>query len=868
MATNIAVVSDTYFDPTPADNAATNVAQVSAGYSPPDFAVGVTQSPAVIGTGEDVIYMVSVTNVGPGLGSSTNVFLTNILSTNLSFVGASLTNASTNPLIQVFNLGKLAVNHSTNITLTNAGAVVGTNTNWVVVADKLGEGCLTNQVVTAVAAPVFALVMSGSPSQIGGNQEVVYTLSVTNIGPVPVTDALLTSDLSSNLYFLGASLAGETSVTNPNFEVFDLGPMTVGQSASVTLTAAALSVGYASDLAVVADGAGDGSLTNLVATPVVAPILAASMTRTPSVIDTGEVVTNTLLIQNAGSVPAYALVISDVLSTNLQLEGPMTFSGTTGEFSTNDNGFVYEIHELDPGQYVSITMTALGLSNGQGLNTATFFANFSTLDTAQLIIPVDPPTMYLSMTSTPATLPVGQPVTYNLTVRNLGPVPAYGVVVTDTVPASVSLTKVTSTQGTFSNVAKVVYFNIGSMAINQSVTAKITGTAQVVGSAVNSGYVAANSGPNPIPQDSTASVTTTITNAPLPYNLTVVPGVTSAFITWNTPYGATSQVDYGLTPACGTASFLNTNLTTSHSVMLTGLEPDTNYFFEALSVTSGLLSSSNGSFATVSSVIMGTEDASYTGFWTEDTAATQIYPTNSESSDYYYSVGVAGEETASATYAPTIPSVGNYDVYVWYPGRLSVSSNTPVIITGTTNVVFANVNQSTNSGGWQLVAPAVYYTNGVSGSVVIYNNSGDPTTSVLANAVRWSYNLSQDTPTNGSVPIWWSDFYFGGSASGSADADRDGYSNYDEYVLGTDPTSASSTLQFCVTPGPATNTVAFSPWQGGRLYQLLSSTNLAAGWQTLTNAPVETVNGGGVFSIPASGAGAVFYQLEVSVSGP
>jgi len=323
-----------------------------------------------------------------------------------------------------------------------------------------------------------------------------------------------------------------------------------------------------------------------------------------------------------------------------------------------------------------------------------------------------------------------------------------------------------------------------------------------------------------------------------------------------------------LTPACGTASFLNTNLATNHVVMLTGLQPDTNYYFQALSVTGALLSSSNGSFATVSTLIMGTEDASYSGFWTEDTAATLIYPTNSQSSDYYYSAGVVGGPTASATYVPTIPAVGNYDVYVWYPGKIGVSTNTPVIITGTTNLVFANVNQSLHSGSWQLVAPSVYYTNGTSGSVVIYNNSGNPSTSVLANAVRWSYNLSQDTPTNGSVPAWWADFYFGRNVSGSADENGDGYSNYADYVLGADPTSASSVLQFSVAPGPTNNTVAFSPWQGGRLYQLLSSTNLARGWQTLTNTPAITTNGAGVFTIAEPGAGAVFYRLSVSVTGP
>ena len=63
--------------------------------------------------------------------------------------------------------------------------------------------------------------------------------------------------------------------------------------------------------------------------------------------------------------------------------------------------------------------------------------------------------------------------------------------------------------------------------------------------------------------------------------------------------------------------------------------------------------------------------------------------------------------------------------------------------------------------------------------------------------MRWDYDPAQDYPTNGTVPAWWATYYFGTNAyanpnaSGSADADRDGYSNYAEYVFGTNPTDAA-----------------------------------------------------------------------------
>ncbi|MGA3179041.1 MAG: hypothetical protein ABSF38_01715 [Verrucomicrobiota bacterium] len=853
----------------------------------PNLVLTMIGSPPITGLGRPAVtYTMTVTNLQPV--AATGVTLSDILPTNLSLTEVTVppgATVSTNQNDYTFQLGALPVGQAFTVSMTAAGVAPGLATNSAVVYNTFLDPYTNNtasavtQILTNYVAPAFALGITGLPTNIGGNQEVVYTFSVTNVGPVNVTNggivpssnALLSIDLSTNLFYLGASLANESTSANPNIEVFDLGPLATNQTATMTLTAAGVAIGLATNTAVVTDNLGEGGFTNQVVTPIIPPVLTLTMTGTPSLIAIGQTVTNEVNITNVGTIPAYALTLAEVLSTNLALEG-VTIQGVSGDLSTNQNTIGCEIHELDPGQFTSISFTSLGLSNGRATNSATLFANFSSNYTAQVVTPIDAPTMFLSMTGTPTSLPVGQPVTYNLSVENLGPVPAYGVIVTDALPAGLSLSGVTLTQGSYSNLLNVVYCNIGSMAMDQVVTLHITAIVQTAGSVSNTGYVSANSGPNPVPKDGHASVTTVITNAPQPYNLAVVPGVTSAFITWNTPYGATDQVEYGLTTTNESPSFLNTNLNTRHVVLLTGLLPDTNYYFQARSVTSGLLATTNGSFATVSSLTLGTGDAAYSAEdgakWLADAAATGIYPTNIIGSDYYYTFGVTGNPTAWATYTPNIPTAGTYDVYIWYPGRPSVSSNTPVIITGSTNAVYASVNQTVNSGSWQLLAPSVYYASGTTGSVVIYNNSQDPTTSVLANAVRWSYDLSQDAPTNGSVPAWWANFYFGGSVSGSADEDGDGYSNYAEYVLGTDPTSASSFLQFSVTPGSQTNTVAFAPWQGGRLYQLLCSTNLHNGWQTLTNTASVTTNGTGVFNIKEPGATAVFYQLSVAISSP
>jgi peroxiredoxin len=71
---------------------------------------------------------------------------------------------------------------------------------------------------------------------------------------------------------------------------------------------------------------------------------------------------------------------------------------------------------------------------------------------------------------------------------------------------------------------------------------------------------------------------------------------TSATITWATDEPATSLVEYGLSETYGKTSQLDKQLTTSHSVTLAGLEPDTLYHFKVKSTDVGgneILSQSN-----------------------------------------------------------------------------------------------------------------------------------------------------------------------------------------------------------------------------------------------------------------------------------
>ncbi len=134
-----------------------------------------------------------------------------------------------------------------------------------------------------------------------------------------------------------------------------------------------------------------------------------------------------------------------------------------------------------------------------------------------------------------------------------------------------------------------------------------------------------------------------------------------------------------------------------------------------------------------------------------------------------------------------------------------------------------------------------------------------------------SRNLLSSTAGDGLPDDWKLEYGLDPNSSAgingaSGDPDSDGYSNYAEYVFGTNPTDPSSHLSFSVTYGPGNAaSVSFSPWMSGRAYQLQASTDLASGnWVTLTNT--ATVNtGGGVFTVTQPNLPNTYYRLSAQI---
>lgn len=371
-----------------------------------------------------------------------------------------------------------------------------------------------------------------------------------------------------------------------------------------------------------------------------------------------------------------------------------------------------------------------------------------------------------------------------------------------------------------------------------------------------------------------APVALTLLDSPYLNSVQATAGSHGALISWTTTVPGDSQVQFSadsdleqnqaVAAAQGSFasdSYVDSERTTNHVLLLTGLTPGTTYSYQALSHdgTNTYLSGVY-QFTTAGTLVLDNTAVTFTGDWTLATSSTDKY-----GADYHFANSVAGAPTATATWRPNLPTPGRYDVYVWYPQGNNRANNAPFQIAhanGTTNLV---VNQQTGGGGWRLLAAGLEFARGTSGYVRLANQANPSV--VLADAVKFEYVTAQDFPTDHTVPTWWRDFFFGGPMDPLADPDNDGYHTAREYVMGTNPTNAASHLRFTVNVTNAVANLSFWPQHADRTYQLLSRPELSfTPWAEASAAPVRLADGTGLFALTATNSAKNFYRLQVSLN--
>ncbi len=298
-------------------------------------------------------------------------------------------------------------------------------------------------------------------------------------------------------------------------------------------------------------------------------------------------------------------------------------------------------------------------------------------------------------------------------------------------------------------------------------------------------------------------------------------------------------------------------------MLLTGLMPNTVYYFRAVSTQSTNVVLATNFFSTGVSTVVQALQATYDGVWILATSAPDKY-----SNPYKYASTTTGSDSADAFFRPTIATPGYYDVYIWYSGEANRSTNVPVLISYQGGYVQKSIDQTLPGGNWQLLTASQYFAAGTNGFVRIGNGSGETNAVVVADAVEWVYSAGQDSAVNGTIPSWWAEYFWGTNTVNGSALGSNGYSLLADYVIGLSPTNPGSRLSFGFASLHPGYQALFSPWQGGRIYGLQSATTLRnPTWTTVSNLTVsENTNGQGVIVNTNAGGAQKFFRLSVQLS--
>jgi uncharacterized repeat protein (TIGR01451 family) len=517
--TNTVTVSSSDIDPDTSSNAAALNTDVSI---PADLGVTITakpQSSAVPTIGANLVYTITATNHGPG--PATGVVLTETLPPSVNVTTSP--NAGSGSFTQLgntftFNLGTLANGGSAIVTIfvQPTKAITITNTATVT-SDQVDPTPGNNSFSLAtniLPAADLKVDLIATPEPVLAGQNLTYTATVTNIGPSPATNVMLTAPIPTDATFVSAT---GTYTLAAGVLTFQLGGIASGSSGQVTYTVtpagsellSATATASATEIDPVA-----GNNTKTVISTVSPADLSVAVMPSPEPVLAGSPLTYQVVVTNNGPADATNVILTDTLPDGLTLSSDPILS--QGSLTRNDSGVVVgNLGTLPSGQSASLMLVATPTRSAVLTDTATVSADqidpTLTNNTGSAVSTVSPADIGVTLDG-PAQVLVGDPVVYTATVTNAGPVAATNVTLVFTLPAGAQFASVASTQGNAGQFGGDVIASLGDIAVGSKATVTITlaptGAGNLVASAtVSSDQVDGNPGNN------TAGAATSVVNA-------------------------------------------------------------------------------------------------------------------------------------------------------------------------------------------------------------------------------------------------------------------------------------------------------------------------------------------------------------------
>ncbi len=328
------------------------------------------------------------------------------------------------------------------------------------------------------ASADLAVTNSGVPSPVVPGNNITYTQTVTNNGPVDGIDATMTEVVPANTTFQSIAISGAgaagwscstPAVNGTGVITCTNADIPAGASGAATFTVVVNVNGGTATGTQIADtisassNTNDPTLSNNSAT--VLTIVGAANTAnllitnvgTPNPVIAGNNITYTVVVTNNGPGAASTVAFTEALPTNTSFVSVAATSGTTG-WTCSGTSISCTIPTFAAGASTTFTVVVkVGAATPSGtVITDTANVSAATTDpnpsnnvatTTTIVATAGQADLALTKTGTPNPVLAGNNLTYTITVTNNGPAAAANVSMKDTLPANTSFVSISTPAG-------------------------------------------------------------------------------------------------------------------------------------------------------------------------------------------------------------------------------------------------------------------------------------------------------------------------------------------------------------------------------------------------------------------------------------